>query len=102
MQIASLTNADDIELEPALDQLLLNLVGDAVEADMALRQDRPRRLLLRLIRLLLLIDGRHAALTVLALNECRAEGVEVKCCDATAGDCRVAAPAARSVVQWVW
>lgn len=31
-----LTDADDVELKAALQQLLLDLVGDAVEADVAL------------------------------------------------------------------
>jgi hypothetical protein len=35
-----LTNADDIELEAPLDALLLNLLGDAVETDIAVRKDR--------------------------------------------------------------
>lgn len=35
-----LTDADDVELEAPLDELLLNLLGDAVEADIALRVDR--------------------------------------------------------------
>lgn len=39
-----LTNTDDIELEAALQQLLLNLVGDAVEADVALWEDGLRSL----------------------------------------------------------
>ena len=34
-----LTNADDIELEPPLDRLLLDLLGDAVETDVALGED---------------------------------------------------------------
>jgi hypothetical protein len=33
------TDADDVELEPALHELLLNLLGDAVETDIALRVD---------------------------------------------------------------
>lgn len=32
------TNADDIELKAAFEQLLLDLVGDAVEPDVALRE----------------------------------------------------------------
>jgi hypothetical protein len=39
-----LTDTDDIELEAALQELLLNLVGDAVETDVALGEDG-RRLL---------------------------------------------------------
>jgi hypothetical protein len=35
-----LTDTDDIELETALQQLLLNLLCDAVETDVALRKDR--------------------------------------------------------------
>jgi hypothetical protein len=35
-----LTNADDVELEPPLDELLLNLLGDAIEANVALGVDR--------------------------------------------------------------
>ena len=38
------TNADDIELKAALEQLLLNLGGDAVETDVALGEDRGRLL----------------------------------------------------------
>lgn len=34
-----LTNADDVELEAPLDALLLNLLGDAVETDIAVRED---------------------------------------------------------------
>jgi hypothetical protein len=34
-----LTNANNIELETALQELLLNLGGDAVETDVALRED---------------------------------------------------------------
>ena len=34
-----LTNADDVELEATLQELALNLRGDAVETDMALRED---------------------------------------------------------------
>lgn len=34
------TNTDDIELETALQELLLNLRGNAVETDVALRCDR--------------------------------------------------------------
>jgi hypothetical protein len=37
-----LTDADDVELEAALQQLLLNLRRDAVEADMALGVDGGR------------------------------------------------------------
>jgi len=33
------TDTDDVELESALQQLLLNLLGDAVESDVALRED---------------------------------------------------------------
>jgi hypothetical protein len=33
------TDADDVELEAPLDALLLNLFGDAVEADIAVRED---------------------------------------------------------------
>lgn len=33
------TNADDVELEAALQQLLLNLRSDAVETDMGLGED---------------------------------------------------------------
>jgi hypothetical protein len=36
---SKLTNADDVELEAPLDALLLNLLGDAVEADIAVRED---------------------------------------------------------------
>ena len=43
-----LTDADDVELEPALHELLLDLVGDAVEANIALGVDR-----------LLVEGGRH-------------------------------------------
>jgi len=43
-----LADADDIELKTALQQLLLDLGGDAVEADVALGEDR--RLLLRVHR----------------------------------------------------
>jgi hypothetical protein len=35
-----LTNADNVELETALQQFTLNLVGDAVEANMALGYHR--------------------------------------------------------------
>jgi hypothetical protein len=38
-----LTNADDVELEPPLDRLLLNLLGDAVETDIAVREDGLRK-----------------------------------------------------------
>lgn len=38
------THADDIELKAALEQLLLNLCGDAVETDVALGEDALRRL----------------------------------------------------------
>lgn len=41
---SSRTNTDDIELKAALQQLLLNLGGDAVEADVALGEDALRRL----------------------------------------------------------
>lgn len=34
-----LTNADDVELEASLEQLALNLGGDAVETDMAIGVD---------------------------------------------------------------
>jgi hypothetical protein len=34
-----LADTDDIELEAALEELLLNLVGDAVETDVALGED---------------------------------------------------------------
>ena len=37
------TNTDDIELEAALKELPLNLGGNAVETDMALGEDRLRR-----------------------------------------------------------
>lgn len=33
------TNTDDIELEASLEQLLLNLLGDAVETNVASRED---------------------------------------------------------------
>lgn len=33
------TNANDIELKATLQQLLLNLVGDAIEADVAFGED---------------------------------------------------------------
>jgi len=36
------TNADNIELEAALQELALNLRGDAVETDMALGEDSGR------------------------------------------------------------
>lgn len=36
------TNADDIELETTLQELLLNLRSDAVETDMALGKDGSR------------------------------------------------------------
>ena len=36
---ARLTNADDVELETALQQLALNLRGDAVEPDVASGED---------------------------------------------------------------
>lgn len=35
-----LTNADDVELEPPLDELLLNLLGDAIKTDIAFGVDR--------------------------------------------------------------
>jgi hypothetical protein len=35
----ALTNADDVELETTLQELALNLRGDAVETDMALGED---------------------------------------------------------------
>lgn len=35
-----LTDADNVKLEAPLDELLLNLLGDAVETDIALRVDR--------------------------------------------------------------
>lgn len=41
-QLWKLTNADDVELEAPLDELLLNLLRDAVETDMARRVDRAR------------------------------------------------------------
>lgn len=37
-----LTNADDVELETTLQQLLLNLRSDAVETDVALGEDGGR------------------------------------------------------------
>lgn len=37
--VMQLTNADDVELESPLDALLLNLLGDAVESDIAVRKD---------------------------------------------------------------
>ena len=37
-----LTNADDVELETTLQELALNLRGDAVETDMALGEDAAR------------------------------------------------------------
>lgn len=40
------TDADDIELETALEQLALDLLRDAVETDVALRIHALRRLLL--------------------------------------------------------
>lgn len=39
-----LTNADDVELEPSLQQLLFDLVGDAIKSNVALREDRLLRL----------------------------------------------------------
>lgn len=39
-----LTNANNIELEAALQELLLDLGGDAVETDVALGEDALRRL----------------------------------------------------------
>jgi hypothetical protein len=42
-----LTDTDDVELEPALHELLLDLVGDAVETNIAFRVDR------------LLVEGRR-------------------------------------------
>jgi hypothetical protein len=39
MRLLKLTNADNIELEAPLDALLLNLLGDAVESDIAVRED---------------------------------------------------------------
>ena len=36
---AELTDADDVELEATLDKLLLDLLGDAVETDIALGVD---------------------------------------------------------------
>ena len=41
------TNANDIELEPSLEQLALYLVCDGVEPDVSIRRDRGRTLLLR-------------------------------------------------------
>ena len=46
------TNADDIELKPALQELLLDLRGDAVKTDVAFRNDR---------LWLLAVRGRHCA-----------------------------------------
>ena len=43
-----LTDADDVELEPTLHEFLLDLAGDAVEANIALGVDR-----------LLVEGGRH-------------------------------------------
>lgn len=42
-----LTNADDVELETPLHRLPLNLLGDAVETDIAVREDGLRRGLVR-------------------------------------------------------
>lgn len=39
------TDADDIELEAPLDRLSLNLLGDAVETDIAVREDGLRLVL---------------------------------------------------------
>lgn len=47
------TDADNIELETALQQLLLNLRGDAVETNMALGEDRLRG------TVAVLLHGRH-------------------------------------------
>ena len=46
--LEQLTNADDVELKAALEELALNLGSDAVETDMALGHHRP--LLGRLLR----------------------------------------------------
>ena len=39
MESWQLTDADDIELEAPLDAFLLDLLGDAVESDIAVRKD---------------------------------------------------------------
>lgn len=49
--IGLLTNADDIELETPLHRLPLNLLGDAVETDIAVRKDG--------LRLVLVVCGSH-------------------------------------------
>lgn len=44
MQCVQLTNADNVELKAALQELLLDLGSDAVETDVALGEDALRRL----------------------------------------------------------
>lgn len=44
MQSVQLTNADNVELKAALQELLLDLGGDAVETDVALGEDALRHL----------------------------------------------------------
>lgn len=54
------TNTDDIELESALDKLPLDLLGDAVEANVAFGVHRLRLLLLLLVLLLLCVCCGHS------------------------------------------
>ena len=42
--LGMLTDTDDVELEPSLQQLLLDLVGDAIKSNVALWEDRLLRL----------------------------------------------------------
>jgi hypothetical protein len=73
-QIIALTNADDIELETALQELALNLRGDAIETNMASGVHR-------LLRSVSVLNGSHCCETNCSmprLERCIGESVGVK------------------------